>query len=70
MLGMTALVEEGQVRSLASENADEYIRLVLLAKVTAKTTLPVMNRFHGEPPVYPLIDKLDGIAVAFRIEDS
>jgi hypothetical protein len=46
MLWMTALIEYLQVCSMTGHNAYQYIRLVMLAEVSAKTALTVLNRLH------------------------
>jgi hypothetical protein len=43
---MTALVDDLQIRLMTGHDAHQYIRLVMLAKVRAKTTLSALNHFH------------------------
>ena len=49
--GVAAFVDEDNVCLLAADDADEDVALGMgLAKVSTKTTLTVVNCFHGTPP--------------------
>ncbi len=47
MLGVTALIQKYRIGLLARQDCHQYITLgVMLSKVSTKSTLPVMYRFH------------------------